>query len=515
MQGERPDEIVTYSRLYFQSQKVGNELLRRGLKLGDRFAVYMRNHPEVIYCMTAASMTGTVAVIIDPRNRGQILSHILNDSQAKLVIFADYLLEDMKDALKSTSIKDTLVLHSKDEGDVPTKNHAPLEEIMSMPDREYIKNSVFDPMHPFQIIYTSGTTGMPKGVVQPNLSFFFRSALSHFFGYRSHDVLYTGLSLSHGNAQAVTAFPAIARGIKAVLSRRFTKSRLWDITRIYGVTSFSLLGGMAGGIYNEPPRDNDGDNPVRTVISAGTPRAIFEAFEKRFNVEILEWYGTVEGGFTYKPIGKGPAGSFGKSSIPLIIDFRIVDDNDNDCPPDMKGELISRMKIGETKVEYHGKPEASQKKTRGGWLRSGDICHRDEDGWLFFDHRKGEELRRHGDFISPDLVEKVIGEMKEVSEVYVYGVPAASGAPGESDLVAAVSPFAGKDIHPSRIFETCREKLPPNFVPTYIQVLHEIPKTPSEKPKDNLLKTTFSPDAENVYSGDKLPGKTGRNVRLQ
>jgi len=65
-------------------------------------------------------------------------------------------------------------------------------------------------------------------------------------------------------------------------------------------------------IYNEPERPNDADNPVRMVISAGTPPSLWKAFERRFNVKILEWYGSVEGGFAYRPTGEGPIGSFGK-----------------------------------------------------------------------------------------------------------------------------------------------------------------------------------------------------------
>ena len=61
------------------------------------------------------------------------------------------------------------------------------------------------------------------------------------------------------------------------------------------------------GIFNEPEQENDTDNPVKTVISAGTPAAIWEDFEKRFDVKILEWYAAVEGGFAYKPPGKGPS----------------------------------------------------------------------------------------------------------------------------------------------------------------------------------------------------------------
>ncbi len=503
----RPDEAVTYASLFYNSNKLAHELLRRGLKRGDRFAVYMRNHPESVYALAAASMTGTIAVLIDPRNRGDILAHILRDSRARLLIFADYLQDDVRTILPSSGITEVLAVTSRDEGGAPAGDFDDLGRVLSQPDRVYVENAPTDPMAPFQIIYTSGTTGMPKGVVQPNMRFFFLSSLSYFFGYRPSDVLYTGLSLSHGNAQAVTVFPAIARGIRAVLSRKFTKTRLWDITRKYGVTTFSLLGGMASGIYNEPPRPSDADNPVRMVVSAGTPRAIAADFERRFGVKILEWYAAVEGGFTYKPLGTGPAGSFGKRSIPLLIDFKVVDENDVECPPGTKGELVSRMRVGETRVEYLGKPELSEQKTRGGWLRSGDLCHMDAEGWLYFDCRKGGELRRHGDFVPQDVIEKVVGEIDDVSEVFVYGVPARTGAPGESDIVAAVSPFPGKTVDSRRIFEECRRKLPANFCPTFVQVLPDIPKTPSEKPKEQLLRTTFRPDGTGVFTEGGASGR--------
>jgi crotonobetaine/carnitine-CoA ligase len=283
-----------------------------------------------------------------------------------------------------------------------------------------------------------------------------------------------------------------------VFSPRFTKSRIWDVCRKYGCTTFSLLGGMMAGIFNEPEKPDDGDNPVRMVISAGTPAAIWDAFQTRFGVQILEWYGAVEGGFAYKPLGQGPIGSFGKP-IPGIMEFKIVDENDQPVGPGVVGELISRMIKGETKVDYLGLPEASEEKTKGGWLRSGDMVHRDEKGWYFFDYRKGTELRRAGDFIQPQHVEAVIGEHPDVSEVSVYGIPAASGAPGESDLVAAVAAFHGRTIDPASVFALCRQKLEANAIPSYLQVVAEIPKSISEKALDRLLKKDFSPEAANVF----------------
>jgi crotonobetaine/carnitine-CoA ligase len=133
-------------------------------------------------------------------------------------------------------------------------------------------------------------------------------------------------------------------------------------------------------------------------------------------------------------------------------------------------------------VEYHENPEASEKKTRGGWLRSGDMGHRDEEGWLYFGYRKGGGIRRSGDFVNSGFVEKVIAEHPDVSDVYVYGVPAASGAPGEKDVVAAIVPVAGASLDPAPVFEVCHKGLEANFVPSYLQVVDEIPRTPSEKP---------------------------------
>ncbi len=156
------------------------------------------------------------------------------------------------------------------------------------------------------------------------------------------------------------------------------------------------------------------------------------------------------------------------------------------------GELISRPAGGgQPDVEYFGNKEASEKKTWGGWLRSGDICHRDEDGWFYFDHRKGGGLRHNGDFVNPGFVERVIAEHPQITDVFVYGVTAASGAPGEKDVVAAVVQEAGSELDVPSVFAACRAGLEPNFVPTYLQVVEEIPKTASEKPQERFLIERF------------------------
>lgn len=497
------DTRLTYGRLYEDSNKIARAFLSAGLERGDTYAVFMRNHAEFVLSMLAGPVIGTIMVPVDPRSRGQRLKFLLTHSNARAVVVSADLLPALEAVLPELpGIKKVFLVQTPGQASEKraTGNYPCLNEILAQETWERVDQQIMDVRHPFQIIYTSGTTGDPKGVMIRNNRFgMFTIVTRLVWKYTPSDVLYTGLSLTHGNAQAVTLFPALGTGVKAVISPGFTKSRIWDICRTHGCTSFSLLGGMMAGIFNEPVKDSDSDNPVKTVISAGTPKAIWEGFEQRFDLKILEWYGAVEGGFAYKPPGKGPIGSFGKP-LPGLMEFRVVDEADQEVPVNTPGELILKMTKGDTKVDYLGNKAASEEKTRGGWLRTGDMVTRDEKGWYFFCHRKGKELRRAGDFIQPDHIEKVLGEHEDVSEVCVYGIPAASGAPGESDLVAAVAPFEGKTIDPAAIFAACRKTLEPNFVPSWLQVKEAIPKTISEKALDRVLKDEFSPEAANVFN---------------
>jgi carnitine-CoA ligase len=375
--GLYPDDRLTYARLAANSLRLAKGFQEAGYVKGDKVAMVMRNHPEFVYALAACSMLGMVLVPIDPRAKGEKLAYQLGDSDARAVITTADLLPEVERAVKDAPGVGKIFLSMKPDADAALASKYPtVNELLERREVCGIDDRADSPALPVQIIYTSGVTGNPKGVTLNSA----RNAMYCLLGYLvwdylPTDVLYTGLSLAHGNAQAVTLFPALSMGIPAVISQRFTKSGIWDVCRKHGCTTFSLLGGMMSGIFNEPPRPDDADNPVRMVVSAGTPRAIWEEFERRFRVDIMEWYGAIEGGFAYKPIDKGPVGSFGKP-LPGLVEMRVVDEEDHEVPPGVTGELISRMLTG-ISVEYYKKPEASEEKTRGGWLRSGDMVHRD------------------------------------------------------------------------------------------------------------------------------------------
>ena len=494
------DRSVNYGDMWLYSNRLASYFEQRGFAAGDKVAILMRNHPEFVYALVASSIRGVQLVPIDPRTRGAKLSYQLKNSEARMVICTSDLADQLTaEVLAPTAVQSTVLFTPPGQIAASLEGADDLMQILQT-EQPTLDQGVDNPRQPHQIIYTSGTTGDPKGVVLTvDRAAAAAGLAAGIFGYKPQYVLYTGLSLTHGNAQMVTCFPAIFAGYHAVLSERFTRTRIWDICRKYGVNTWSNLGGILSGVYNMPPREDDADNPVEFVVSAGTPRAIWESFMERFNVDILEWYAAVEGGLCWKPRGQGPIGTFGRP-IPGMLDIKLVREDGDECDVDEIGELISRPASGaKAEVDYYKNKDASDAKTAGGWLRSGDMVHRDSDGWLFFDFRKGGGIRHNGDFVSTDYVERAVGEHEGVGEVFVYGVPASSGAPGESDVVAAVVPFGDGDLDVGSVFDKCRADLEPNIVPSYLHVVDEIPKTISEKPMARILQEAFSVDAANVY----------------
>jgi crotonobetaine/carnitine-CoA ligase len=495
--GVREDETRTYAELWDKGRALAAGLRALGLEPGDMVGTLLANHAEFVDLMVASSLLGVAIVPIDPRTRGDKLVYMLASVGCKGVIAGDYALPGMLDVREQVAGLHWVVGLPTDEGKATS---AQLQALGVRPYGEVagtnfrgIEFPGANPDSPMELIYTSGTTGDPKGIVMTHRRYCETSRIAPLlFGFKPDERLYSGLSLTHANAQVITLGTSLVNAIPCVLSRRFSKSRLWDITRKYGCTNFTLLGGMTTAIYAEPARPDDADNPVRSIISAGMPAAIWNEFRRRFDVELLEFYGAAEGGLSANPPGIGPVGSIGKPIATLV--HRIVDEDGNDVPPDRHGErtgeLLFRHKDGTPfKVEYYGNPEASAKKCAGGWLHMGDVVREDKDGWLYFLYRKGSGIRRNGEFISAAFIEKVIAEVPEVDDVYVYGIPSANGVPGEKDVVAAVVPkdpdLSAFDVQ--GLFRLCRQKLEPGYVPGCIQVLHQIPKTASEKPQDRFL----------------------------
>ncbi|WP_027873348.1 AMP-binding protein [Spongiibacter marinus] len=494
------DEKRSYRDLWEQGQRVNQALLEQNMERGSSFALVMQNHPEFIDCMVGSSLAGTVYVPIDPRTGGDRLRYMLSWAECSGVVCADYCFNSVYQVCKDMpQIRWIWVMDTGEKVSLQSADErvARYSDVISGPyeERACRVESADEVM---QMLYTSGTTGDPKAIRAPYTRFDNVASIGPAIGLQSEDRPYTGLSLTHANAQLVTLGNVLKMGLRGVISRKFSKSRLWDICRHYGCTMFNLLGGMTTAIYSEPRKADDADNPVRYILSAGMPAAIWEDFKQRFDVELFEFYGAAEGGMTFNPPG-GPIGSIGKPPASLIA--KVVDEDGRECAPNERGEIVFEAAPGQPTlaVSYFKNPEASAKKVQNGVFFTGDIGHRDEDGWFYFDSRKGDEIRRNGEFIDTAKIEKTIAEYPDVADVFVYGIPATNGVPGEKDVIAAVVPVDVCLFSPQKLLDHCRAVLGRTELPSYIQVMSEIPKTASEKPQARFCYQLFQEQKNHVY----------------
>lgn len=492
------DQPRSFRQLWENGQRFASHLLDGRTQPGESFAIVMQNHPEFVELMVAASITGTVFVPVDPRTRGETLAYMLDHAGCTGAVVADYAWPNLRAVLDRLPGLRWICVVGESEPETVGVETLTAAELLSAPLQEHEVVSQ-NPADRMQLMYTSGTTGKPKAISSPHARMAVADMLPKLLGLTPDDRPYTGLSFTHANAQLITLGMSLYGQLPCVISRTFTKSRLWDLTRRYDCTVFNLLGGMTTALYSEPRRDDDADNPVRLVISAGVPAALWKQFEERFGLRLFEIYGAAEGGMTFNPPGVGPVGSIGKP--PPTMQLRIVDENDEECEPGTPGEIVFRNADGSTPaVAYYRDPQATADKTRGGWLRMGDIGYVDAEGWAYFLYRSGGGIRRNGEFIDPAPIEKLIAEMDAVDDVFVYGAATGSNSPGEKEIVAAIVPADRESFRPADVFAACGSRLNSNHVPGFVQVVREIPKTASEKPLERRLLESFTADAEDVVA---------------
>jgi crotonobetaine/carnitine-CoA ligase len=473
------DDRRSYRDLARNAERLARHLAHLGLRPGERFAIMMHNHPEFVEAMIAAAICGAVFVPIDPRTMGEKLAFMLDHSGCVGAVCTEEAAAALISAAPALAAFDWLVVvgEARSSDALKIVSYADALGCLASP----LAPAGVDPDTPMFLMFTSGTTGNPKAVEQTHAQYLAAAYGMRALGVGPGDVLYTGLSLTHINAQG-TLRSGLAGSMPVVISRKFTKSRLWDICRAYGCTVFNLLGGMIPEIFSAPPRPDDAENPVRLVISAGMPSSLWNAYRERFGVEICEVYGATEGGGAlFNPPGAGPIGSIGRPAPGT--EAMAFDENDQACPPFMPGELRFRRADGtEPRIAYFKNAEASRAKIRDGWFRTGDIVHYDDAGWFYFHHRIGGGVRRNGDFVNTALVESAISRSGLVDDVFVYGLATEQNVAGEKTLVASIVPSDPATFTPAALLAYCQDHLARNDVPQIVHMLDAIPKTISEKP---------------------------------
>jgi crotonobetaine/carnitine-CoA ligase len=478
------ERTVSFDELNANVNRVANGLADLGVGIGSGVAIVMGNSPEWLFVYLATQKLSAYAVPVNVALKGEGLRYVIDHSDATVVVMDPARVDAVASVATGTPQVRRFVVDATDApgGWTPPQGWSTLAEVMGAPDTE--PRASIDPDAISAIMYTSGTTGAPKGVVS-------RYRRTNIGGIRMlaqllapDEVLYTCLPLFHANALLLTAVRGLVAGLPVVLSRRFSASGLWDEVRRYGATMFNGLGAMLPILLKQQEREDDADNPIRVVFSAGCPASVWEAFERRFAVRIIEGYAAVDGGgFMTMNLGQSPKGSIGTSTSPI----RVVDDEGHDVPVGAPGELLFEVDDPEARrVEYYKDPDASDDRIRDGWFHTGDLVTQDEGGNLYFVDRLTDSLRRRGENISSWEVEREINRHDAVLETAVFGVPSELG---EDDVMAVVVPKDGHTITPEELVEHCEPLMAGFMVPRYVEIRSALPKTETHRVRKAELKS--------------------------
>ena len=323
------------------------------------------------------------------------------------------------------------------------------------------------------LLFTSGTTGPSKAVVTPwGLTYQMWSWVPE-DTLRPGEALFSAMALFHNSGRSGFNY-VLSRGGCLVTRDKFSATHVWDDVRRHDCVALALVGPLTALLYSAPPRDDDADNPVRSVI-LGPMIPQIEDFERRFGVRVAICYGQTEIGAPVTSTWEhGPWEACGRrrETWPWH-EVRIVDEHDEPLPAGQVGEMIVRTaEPWALNLGYFGLPAESVAAWRNGWFHTGDAFRCDEDGNYYFVDRMRDTIRRRGENISSFEVEHAVGQHPGVQECAAVGIPTPLG--DDEVLVAVVPREAGLD--PSELLASLAGRLPAFMLPRYVAVVDDLPR---------------------------------------
>jgi carnitine-CoA ligase len=448
---------------------------------GDRVAIMLENRIEFMVAWLAVVANGAVLVSMNHSAGEHDAAHMLRDSGAVLAIVGERtrpLVESLR--AQAPALRTVLEVAGPEPHGLDrfcTAESLPLGEVMAAP------------ATPANVYYTSGTTGQPKGCIVTHAYWLrFVDLWLRLYGMGPDDRLLCCLQFFYGDPpwQLLASLEA---GCPWIVMRRFSVSRFWDVVRSNAVTQLFSLASIPSLLMTAPPDGRERDHRVRFGVHLGIPPNLHRAMAERWGFPWVEAYGLTESGFiTAMPLCDATA-KLGSGSIGLAcpeVALRLVDEAGRDVAAGRPGEVVARCPA--MMEGYLGRPEATTAAVRGGWLHTGDLARRDDDGFLYFLGRRKEVIRRSGENVAPAEVEALLAGHPAIVEAAVVPVP--DDLRGEEVMAhVLLVPGAGPEtVPPADLVAFCAHRLAKHKVPRYIAYRDRpFPRTPSMRVKKSEL----------------------------
>jgi crotonobetaine/carnitine-CoA ligase len=481
--------VVSYAEGLEEGLRWADALARRGVGAGDHVAVLIPNTLDFVWAWLGLSWLRAVEVPVNTAYQGRMLQYILHQSDARLLMTTRSALPRLEAVADELPNLEAIILVDADDG----------EHSLSIPvvgRTEFLDGATPaprpgpDPWDTATILYTSGTTGPSKGVIIPwGLHRSFGTVHELYGDVTSDDGHYVPVPLFHvGGKYPVMAMTSL--GGRIILREVFSTTEFWDDVRKHRATIMTFIGVIQHFVWNQPRRPDDADNPLRISIAAPCPPNV-EEFNERFGVRTVTGFGMTEmpaplssdgagvDANTYATVGKVRPG----------FECRIVNEHDQPVPQGTTGELIVRsIKPWVMNQGYYKMPEVSFRAWRNGWFHTGDAFRSDEDGNYFFVDRMKDAIRRRGENISSSEVEADVCRHPEVERCAAFPVPSTMGDGAEDEVMISVVRVEGSTLTEAALIEWLIPRMAHFMVPRYVDLVSELPMTPTVKVRKHVLK---------------------------
>ena len=475
------DDEVSFSKLDQIANRIANGLIGLGVEKGDKVCLYMTNCAEYIYCFFGVSKAGAVATPINAMLKGEEITYIINNSDAKVFITQSKFEEVVNKILPECPKIENVIIADADK---TSEDKLPLGRLLEC-DASCPQVSV-EPEDVAGIIYTSGTTGRPKGVELTHKNYVVDSEqIVEAAKMSGNDRFLCILPLFHVNAQVVTTLAPMCAGAAMILLEGFSPKTFLPALARYKATAFSGVPTVYAILNTLPDAEQYDLSALRFCIcgAAPMPVEVFNTFEKKYKTFILEGYGLSEGtcASSINPLdGKRKIGSIG---LPLKgQEMKIFSDKGEELPPGDMGEIVVR---GENVMKgYYNNPKATADTLRDGWLYTGDLGYVDEEGYFYIVGRKKEMIIRGGENIYPKEAEEVLYRHPAIMEAAVIGIPDKMW--GE-EVMAFIVLNEGFEMTADEVIAYCKEHLADFKCPRKVAFVEGFPKTATGKIQKNKL----------------------------
>ncbi|SMQ83691.1 fatty-acyl-CoA synthase [Bacillus sp. OV166] len=459
---EKTNQAWTFKEVNERAKSVASWLLSQGVRKGDRVALLSPNDISYFDLLFACGKMGAILVPLNWRLSQHEISEILQDCTPVLIGIHQQF-ETIYEQLTNVCPNSFLIR---------AENYL---EISSYPIRDSFTEDIIE-TDPLAMIYTGGTTGKPKGVVLSHQSILWNGMNTIIsWSLTAEDVTVNYLPMFHTGGINALSIPVLMIGGTVVIGDQFTGQKAVESINRHRCTIILLVPTM----YHLLIQTDDfqgSDFPTMKIFLSGAapcPLQIYEAFQKK-GLAFKEGYGLTEAGPNNFYISPEDArikrGSVGKPM--LFNSIKLVKPDGREAKNNEVGELLIKGKHAFS--FYWNNEQATSETLMEGWIHTGDLAKRDEEGFYYIVGRKKDMIITGGENVYPLEIEQWLAELPDIDEVAVLGLPDKKwGEIVTAFIVLKDSSTVGEEeLRPYCEHKLGRYKIPKRFI-----FLEELPKT--------------------------------------